>query len=237
MRPINMKNHNRVKLTVIMPVYNEASTLREIIQKVLEVPVEKELIIVDDYSTDGSREILSEYENNDQIKIAYHDHNQGKGSAIRTGKKYIEGDIVIIQDADLETEPNDYIDLIKPIVNKETKVVYGSRLLKLQKVYDKKYYLGGRLITFFANLLYNQNITDEPTCYKVFDAKLFNSIPLKCKGFEFCPEITAKISKRGIKIKELPMNYYPRSVNEGKKLRPTDGIKALWTLLKYKFVD
>lgn len=222
-------------LSVIMPVYNEASTLDAIIEKVMQVPIDKELVIVNDGSSDNTADVLKKYNSNLNIKVVHHAVNSGKGSAIRTGIKHITGDITIIQDGDLETDPNDYIHLIEPIEKGESQVVYGSRLLNLKEVYNKKYYLGGRFVTWITNLLYGLDITDEPTCYKVFDTNLLKSIPLECTGFEFCPEVTAKIAKRKLKIKELPMNYYPRTVNEGKKLQIKDGFIAIWTLLKYKF--
>ncbi len=226
-----------MKLSVIIPTYNESATLAQIIEKVQRVDIKKEIIIVNDGSTDKTKEILENYKSQKEITVVHHKKNMGKGSAIRTGRNYITGDIVIIQDADLETEPSDYLHLVKPIIKNQSKVVYGSRLLNRKISYSWKYYIGGRFITFMANLLYNQSITDEPTCYKVFDSDFFKSIPLNCTGFEFCPEITAKVSKRGIKIIELPMHYYPRSKKEGKKLRIKDGFMALWTLIKYKFVD
>ena len=225
------------KLSVIIPTYNEAATLGQLIEKVQKVPVNKELIIVDDGSTDNTNEILQQYTSTKNIRVIYHSKNMGKGSAIRTGREFATGDITIIQDADLETDPNDYIHLLEPISSKKTKVVYGSRVLGGKTKSSFKYYFGGKFITFIANILYGQGITDEPTCYKVFDTMFFKSIPLKCKGFEFCPEITAKVSRRNMKIIELPMSYYPRSTSEGKKLRVKDGIIAAWILIKYRFVE
>lgn len=227
-----------MKLSVLVPIFNEEDTLEEMIKRVRDVPIEKEIIMVDDGSTDASREILKKYENIKNIKIIYHEENRGKGACIRTAREHISGDIVIIQDADLETDPNDYLKLIKPIENKVTKVIYGSRFLNPEnkRTYGA-FYFGGLLVTFVANILFIQRLTDEPTCYKVFDADFFKSIPLNCQRFEFCPEITAKIAKKGIKIKEIPINYYPRSVKNGKKLRWTDGLEAIWTLIKYRFTN
>lgn len=224
-----------MKLSVIIPTYNEAKTLAQLIKKALVVPINKEIIVVDDGSTDETQSVLKEFENMDNVIILSHGYNRGKGRAIRTGREKTSGDITIIQDADLETNPNDYLHLVEPIIQKNTKVVYGSRLLNQSADHNWKYYYGGRFITFIANLLYRQNITDEPTCYKVFDTAFFKSIPLECERFEFCPEITAKVSKRGIKIVELPMEYFPRKASEGKKLKMKDGFKALWVLLKYRF--
>lgn len=223
-------------LSVIMPVYNEKNTIKSIIKKVLEVPVEKELIIVDDGSTDGTREILKSITHN-SIRVYFHEKNKGKGSAIRTAISHIKGDIVIIQDADLEYDPNDYHCLIKPIVDGETDVVYGSRLLVPRESSGLIYLYGGKLLTFLTNILYNAHITDEPTCYKVFKSDILKSIPLNCQKFEFCPEVTAKIRKKNIIIKEVPINYCPRTKVAGKKIRFRDGIQALWVLLKYRFVD
>lgn len=231
------KGYTSMKLSIIMPIYNERETLEKIVEKVQTVPIKKEIIMVDDGSTDGTREILKEYENVQNIKVIYHTKNMGKGTAIRTAIKYITGDIVIIQDADLEYDPNDYLNLVKPIQNKDAKVIYGSRALNPENKHSyNRYLLGGKLVTFVANILYSQRLTDEPTCYKVFDTKLLKSIFLKCKRFEFCPEVTAKIAKKGIKIKEIPINYYPRNFKEGKKIKWYDGLEAIWTLIKYKFV-
>jgi glycosyltransferase involved in cell wall biosynthesis len=222
-------------------VYNEKNTILKIIEKVNNVPLEKEIIVVDDGSTDGTRNILKNIQNtptsSQNLKIIFKDKNEGKGSAIRQGLKEVAGDIVTIQDADLEYEPMDFLSLIKPIENSQTKIVYGSRLLGRGTKSSLMFYLGGRLLSFLANILYGQKITDEPTCYKVFKTELIKSIPLKCKRFEFCPEITAKVMKRGYKIVELPIHYNPRSISEGKKIRLKDGISAIWTLLKYKFID
>ncbi len=224
-------------LSVIMPVYNEEKTVREIINRVLDVDIQKELIIVNDGSTDQTAKIIDEFQGQAHIKIIHQPENKGKGSAIVTGLKHIEGDIVIIQDGDLETDPNDYIHLVEPIVQGKTKVVYGSRILGQNHNSFNTYYFGGRFVTFVANMLYNQKITDEPTCYKVFERELITSMNLKCQRFEFCPEVTAKVSKLGHRIVELPMKYYPRSVKDGKKLNIADGIQAVWTLIKYRFTD
>jgi glycosyltransferase involved in cell wall biosynthesis len=226
-----------VKLSIIMPVFNEKKTIREIIAKVLAVPIEKELLIVDDASTDGTREILKEYENNDHIKIFYHEKNKGKEGAIKTGIPFATGEIITIQDGDLETDPNDFVHLTEPIKKGEASVVYGSRYLnKNEKSLYFAYKFGARFLSVVVNFLYNQNITDEATCYKVFRSDILKKIPLEYDRFEFCPEVTAKVSKMGYKIKELPMNYYPRSFDEGKKMNWRDGIKALWVLVKYRFV-
>lgn len=226
-----------MKLSVIMPVYNEKKTILEIIEKVQQVAINKEIIIVDDCSTDGTREILKTVKA-DNIKLILHEANAGKGRAIRTGLAHVSGEITIIQDGDLEYDPNDYIKLIKPIQEKRHRVIYGSRfLLKENKHSHIQYLIGGQLVTFITNILFGQKLTDEPTCYKVFESQLLKSINLKCERFEFCPEVTAKVAKKGIKIKEIPINYYPRKMHEGKKIRWYDGAEAIWTLLKYRFTN
>ncbi len=226
-----------MKLSVIIPTYNEEQTLSLIIKKVIEVPLDKEIIIVDDGSTDSTPEILERYKNRKGFKILRHGSNQGKGMAIRSALGHITGDIIIIQDADLEYDPQDYIKLIEPVKNGEGFVVYGSRTSVSDHHSYLMFYLGGRLISFVTNILYNQRLTDELTCYKVFDSKLIKSISLNCKGFGFDAEITAKIARRGVKIKEIPIRYYPRKFSEGKKIRWIDGVIAIWILLKYRFVS
>lgn len=241
-----------MKLSIIIPAYNEEGTINELIKIVKGVDLEnkgvkKEIIVVDDGSKDKTVEVVK---NISGIKLIEHGNNIGKGGAIRTGIKYSTGDIIIIQDADLEYDPNDYYKLIKPIIDGKVKVVYGSRVLhqkqeernrrflsgKHKQAY-KAFYAGGRILTFLANLLYNAKITDEPTCYKVFDSKVLKSLNLKCKRFEFCPEVTAKVAKRGYKIMEVPTSYNPRTFGEGKKIKFRDGVEAIWTLFKYRFVD
>jgi len=229
-----------MKLSIIMPVYNEKSTIKEIIHQIKNVPIDKEIIIADDCSTDGTREILrklqSEEYDKGEIKIIYHEKNMGKGWAIRTALKYVSGEIVIIQDADLEYEPEDYPRLIEPIVSGEASVVYGPRSLG-KKISYLSFYLGGQFLSFLTNILYGSHITDEATCYKVFRADVIKGINLKCERFEFCPEVTAKLLKKGYKIYEVPIHYYPRSIKEGKKINWKDGLEAIWTLIKYRFID
>lgn len=223
-----------------MPVYNEASTIREIVDKVMAVPLDIELLIVNDASTDRTgyilhHEIQGKYPS---VKIYDHPVNKGKAAAIKTAITHCTGAIITVQDGDLETEPNDLIHLTEPIRQGQAQVVYGSRYLntKEQHLY-RSYQLGGRLLSGLVNVLYGQKITDEPACYKVFRAEILKSIQLDYDRFEFCPEVTAKVSKLGYKIKELPMNYYPRSFAEGKKLSWIDGLKAIWVLVKYRFVN
>lgn len=239
-----------MKLSIIIPAYNESKTIKKLIVLVKKADiknVEKEIIVIDDGSKDGTADIVKQIKG---VKLIKHKKNSGKGAAVKTGIKHSTGDIIIVQDADLEYDPNEYYKLIKPIIDKEFKVVYGSRFLELSqkkkiislgfKKHKEAYilfFLGGRMVTWVTNILFLTNLTDEPTCYKVFDAKLIKSIEIKSKKFDWEPEITAKILKKGIKIHEVPISYYPRSVKEGKKINWKDGIQAIWVLLKYRFID
>tara|TARA_Y100000996_G_scaffold396863_1_gene363363 strand:- start:5 stop:700 length:696 start_codon:yes stop_codon:yes gene_type:complete len=228
-------------ISIIVPVYNEKNTILKILKKIDDVKnVKKEIIIVDDCSNDGTREILKKL-NNSNYKIYFHQKNQGKGAAIKTAKKYIEGEIIIIQDADLEYDPQDYIKLIDPILKKEVSVVYGSRVLGKNRYLIKNFSSVYRIffnhfLTVTSNIINNQNLTDAHTCYKTFTKDLFLSIDLLENDFSFCPEITTKISLKNIKIKEVPIEYYGRSYKEGKKIKLIDGVKALLTLVKYRFL-
>jgi len=228
-------------LSIIIPAYNEIETISKVLEKIEKADignVKKEIIIVDDGSTDGTRNFLQKQKK--KYKVIFHKKNMGKGFAVRTGIKNATGEVVIIQDADLEYDPNDYKKLIDPILLGKSEVVYGSRRLhKKNKQYSGlSFFVGGVSLTIIANLLYpNLKITDEPTCYKVFKADVIKSIPLECKRFEFCPEVTAKVAKRHIKIKEVPIKYFPRHSDEGKKIKWKDGVEAVWTLLKYRFVN
>jgi len=228
-----------MKLSVIIPVYNEEKTIEEVIEKVRNVPVEKEIIVVDDGSTDRTVNILKKIEskNYKDVKIIFKKKNEGKGSAIREGLKKVKGDVVVIQDADLEYEPMDWLKMLKVMEEKKAYVVYGSRVLSKSKKSSFAFYLGGRILSAITNFLYQAGITDEPTCYKMFRREVIENINLRCKGFEFCPEITAKVRKKGYKIYEVPIQYLPRSVKEGKKIRWKDGLIAIWTLIKYRFID
>ena len=224
-------------LSILIPAYNEVHNIDTLLAKVQAVPLPKEIIIVDDGSTDGTRDRLTAYQNTPNFKVIFHERNQGKGAAIRTAIQYMTGDIAIVQDADLEYEPQDYVALIQPIIEGKEKVIYGSRFLKTENRHSyMSFYIGGQIVTLLTNILYNQRLTDEPTCYKVFETNFLRSIPLDCTRFEFCPEVTAKVAKRGIRIKELPISYYPRSITEGKKISWFDGIEAIWVLFKYRFV-
>lgn len=231
------------KLSILIPAYNEENTIAKIIEKVqnVKLPLEKEIIIVDDGSTDSTREIIKEsiLPNYQNIKYFEHEVNIGKGGAIRSALNHVTGDIVLIQDADLEYDPNDYLTLVKPILKGESKVVYGSRDL-YRRLYGRTrsaswlFKIGGSIVTHCFNLIYQSELTDEPTCYKVFDSEVINKIKLDCKKFEFCPEVTGKVLRLGHQIKEVPIKYEPRSVEEGKKIGIRDGIQAVYVMLKYR---
>ena len=228
-----------IVLSVLMPVYNERATVAKIVQRVRAIPLSMEIIVVDDGSTDGTREILSSLAASDpSVRVIFHERNQGKGAAVRTAIQHAQGEICIVQDADLEYDPADYPALIAPIREGRTQVVYGSRPLHPENHYPLDFFrLGSLMLTLAANLLYFCWITDEPTGYKVFRTDLLKSIPLRCTGFEFCPEVTAKVRKRGHRIVEVPIRYHKRSVAEGKKIRFRDACIGLWTLIKYRFTD
>lgn len=225
-----------IKLSIIIPVYNEKDSILSVIERVKSVNVRKEIIIVDDGSSDGTTEILQGVNDND-IRIFYQPINMGKGIAIRIGLFYVSGDYTIIQDADLEYNPEDYLIMLKPAIEKGARVVYGRRVFDNGKIKHFRYLWGGKLVTILTNLLYGTGISDEPTCYKLFKTDIIKKIKLNCIGFEFCPEITAKIAKNGIKITEVPISYYPRGMDDGKKIRWFDGIKAIYVLFKYKFTN
>lgn len=223
------------KLSIIIPVYNEQETISLILKKIRELDVfdlEKEIIVVDDGSTDDVKKIL---EKEKEIKVFFHKENKGKGGAIKTGLKNITGDFVIIQDADLEYDPEDIKKCIKPILENQAKVVYGSREMENKnKIHSNFFFfLGGKTVTWWCNLLYHSKLTDEPTCYKCFETKTLKAFDVENNGFGWEPEITAKILKRGIKIKEVPISYFPRK--KGKKITYWDGFKTFGVLLKYRF--
>jgi len=227
-----------MKLSVIMPVYNEKATIKKIIARVLAVPIEKELVIVDDYSTDGTRDILKTFEGKPGIKISYHPYNLGKGSGIRTGIRECTGDIVIIQDADLEYSPEEYPKLIEPITRGAADVVYGSRFYGTHRVFMVWHYLGNKFLTALTNVLYNTMLTDMETCYKVFKIDVIKGLNLKSKRFDIEPEITAKIFKnRQLRVYEMPITYDGRDYQEGKKIGIRDVFPAIWALIKFRFTD
>ncbi len=227
-----------MKTTVIIPVFNEEKTIKQILTKVLASKIEKDIIVVDDCSTDKSRKILKKYADENIITLLLHDKNQGKGAAIRTGLKGANSDIILIQDADLEYDPEDYPKLIKPILEEKTQVVYGTRMHSLSnKDMHTLHFFGNKLLTFTTNLLFGSKISDMETCYKVFRSDVIKDMKLRARRFDFEPEITAKILKKGYAIYEIPIKFTPRSFEEGKKITWRDGLKHIYHLVKYRFVD
>jgi glycosyltransferase involved in cell wall biosynthesis len=221
-----------------MPVYNERGSIEEILRQVMAVGLASEIIVVDDGSTDGTRDILAGLDGKDGIKVLLHEKNTGKGAAVRTGIEAVTGEVVLIQDADLEYDPRDYPKLLQPIEEGRAVVVYGSRFLGGPRTAMLFWHaVGNRLLTLVTNVLYDSILSDMETCYKCFRTEIIRDIPLRAKRFELEPEITAKILKRGIRIYEVPIAYYGREYDEGKKITGWDAIPALWTLIKYRFVD
>lgn len=222
-------------LTVIIPCYNEKNTIEEIVDKVIASPLKnKEIIIVDNVSTDGTRDILKNKIEKKVSKVIYNEKNIGKSGSLKVGFKVATGDAVIVQDADLEYDPNEYPMLVEPIFSEEYKVVYGSRFAtKVKKGYLANY-IANRTLTFLSNIFTHQHLTDMETCYKAFDRELIQAIKLDQGGFGFEPEITSKISKLGLEIKEIPISYYPREYSGGKKVKFKDGIHTIMCILKYR---
>ena len=239
MRIINAERVRVVKLSVVIPVYNEVGTIKEIVSRVQAVDLEKEIIIVDDGSTDGTRELLPEITlSHENIRVLYHDRNQGKGAALRTGFEGATGDIVIIQDADLEYDPREYPVLLAPILDGRADIVYGSRFLGgPHRVLFFWHYLGNKFLTLLSNALTNLNLTDMETCYKVFRREVLNDIQLKSNRFGFEPEFTAKIAKKGFRIYETSISYSGRTYAEGKKIGWKDGVKAIFAIIWFRFFD
>lgn len=228
-----------LNVSVIIPCYNEEKTIQAIVDAVKAVNIASEILIVDDGSTDGTREILNQWPKDDPlVRIIFHDHNQGKGAAVRTGFSAAKGEVFIIQDADLEYDPRDYPSLLKPIEEGRAKVVYGSRFLggprKTMYFWNM---VANRTLTFTTNILYNTILSDMETCYKVFRAEVVRGMKLRSRRFEFEPEITAKVLKRRYRIYEVPISYNGREWDEGKKIKWTDGPIALLTLIRYRFTD
>jgi dolichol-phosphate mannosyltransferase len=220
-------------VSVIVPVYNEAAHVEELLRAIHASPVKKEIIIVDDGSTDGTREKLRAMPLANDVTVVFHERNCGKGAAIRTALAYARGEYVLIQDSDLEYDPQDYPALLRPLEQRLANVVYGVRPDRPER--GLRFFLGAKLLTHLANLLYGAGIHDEATCYKVFRRSLIAEVSLECRRFEFCPEVTAKLCRMGEKIAEVPISYAPRSAGEGKKIRHADGWLAIWTLIRYRF--
>ena len=226
-----------MKVSVVMPVYNERETILKILDAVKAVPIPKEIVIVDDCSKDGTRDILKTVDE-PGVRVFYHDVNQGKGAALKTGFSKVVGDIVIIQDADLEYNPQEYFRLIRPILEGKADVVYGSRFIgESHRVLLYWHYLGNQFLTLLSNMFTNLNLTDMETCYKVFRADLLKYIDVKSKRFGVEPELTAKFAKRHCRIYEIPISYAGRDYTEGKKIGWKDGFSAIWSIIKFRFVD
>lgn len=231
-----------MKLSIVIPVYNEMATIRKLVDNVIAVDVgmEKELVLIDDCSTDGTRDILRDMKAcNSGWKIMFHDVNQGKGAALRTGFKAATGDIVVIQDADLEYDPEDYNALLAPIRNGHADVVYGSRFSGggAHRVVYFWHSVGNSFLTLFSNMMTDLNLTDMEVCYKMFKKEVLEKIDIKEDRFGFEPEITAKVAKGGWRIYEVPISYYGRNYSDGKKITWKDGIRAMWCIIKYRFVS
>jgi glycosyltransferase involved in cell wall biosynthesis len=225
-----------VKLSVVIPVYNEKDTLREIVSRVQSAPWDKEIILIDDCSIDGSKDVLKEYEGQSDIKVLYHERNQGKGAALRTGFSNVEGDVIIIQDADLEYDPSDYGKLLEPIEDNRADVVFGSRFLGgPHRVMFFWHYLANKALTTLSNMLTDLNLTDMETGYKVFTKKSLDELTFECDRFGFEPEFTSKVAKKNFRIYEVPISYSGRDYAHGKKITWKDGVAAVWFILKYRF--
>jgi glycosyltransferase involved in cell wall biosynthesis len=224
-------------LTVVMPVYNELATVEEVVRRVLALPLRVQLVIVDDCSTDGTADLLTRLRTELDFTLLRQPRNQGKGAALRLGFTHVAGDLVVIQDADLEYSPEELPGLIELICEGRADVVYGSRFLGRHRVFLFTHYLGNRLLTTLTNVLYNTMLTDMETCYKVMRAEVLQSMTLQSDGFGIEPELTAKIFKRHLRVYEVPISYDGRGYDEGKKIGWRDGVVAVWVLLKYRFTE
>jgi glycosyltransferase involved in cell wall biosynthesis len=224
-------------LSVLMPVYNEKASLLLLLERIRAVPLALEVVLVDDASTDGTREIIqTEVDGHfPNIRVFYHERNQGKGAAIRTAIPYATGRYCIIQDGDLEYDPQDYATILRAFEAQNADVVYGSRFMDQWPRMRLPNKIVNQLLAWMVRFFFRTPMTDEATCYKAFRTEVLQSLPLTCKRFEFCPEVTAKVIRRGYRIVEVPIRYEARSMAEGKKIRWTDGVNAIWTLLKYRF--
>jgi len=227
-----------MKLSIVMPVFNERTTLPAVLEKVASVSFDKEIVIVDDGSTDGTREYLQKVAQDPGggIRVFFHDRNRGKGAALRTGFREVQGDLVIIQDADLEYDPKDYPNLLNPILDGRADVVYGSRFLGgPHRVLFFWHYVGNKVLTLISNMLTNLNLSDMETCYKVFRAEVIKNLAFSSDGFDIEAEITVKVAKAGYRVYETPISYSGRDYSEGKKITWKDAFPALWALIKYRF--
>ena len=223
-----------LKLSIVMPCYNERGTIEEILKRVRAAPYEKEILVVDDGSTDGTREILKQLEPEYGLKLIFHEKNQGKGGALASGFAAATGDVVLIQDADLEYDPNDYGALVKPIEEGKADVVFGSRFLGgTHRCHLFWHYVGNRFLTFVSNDFTNLNLTDMETCYKVFRLDVVKKIQIESKRFGVEPELTAKVAKLKCRVYEVPVSYYGRDYAHGKKIRPIDAFEALWVIVRF----
>ena len=227
-----------MKVSFIVPIYNEESNILEVIRRLKELQLDKEIIAVDDGSFDSTPKILEQFKGDPEVIVHLSQLNFGKGTAIRVGLKYVTGDIVAVQDGDMEYDTRDYYRVIEKFSDPNVAVVYGSRFKgKMLSKMQFKFWFGNIVLRWLANVLYRANITDEATACKAFRREVITSIPLRCKRFEFCPEITAKVRKRGHTIHEVPITYDPRSVDQGKKIRVSDGLVAIWTLVRLRFLE
>jgi glycosyltransferase involved in cell wall biosynthesis len=228
-----------MKLSVVMPVFNEVRTIEEIVARVQSAPFEKEIIVVDDYSTDGTVDLLRKINTqSENIKVLYHDRNRGKGAALRTGFTHVSVDIVIIQDADLEYDPREYPQILEPILDGRADVVYGSRFIGgPHRVMFFWHYMGNQFLTLLSNMMSNLNLTDMETCYKAFRKEVLKDLTLKSDRFGFEPEFTLKVAKRKFRIYEVPISYSGRTYEEGKKINWKDGVAAIIAIMRYRFFN
>lgn len=224
-----------MEISVIIPVYNELHTIQEVVQRVQSQPFSKEIIIVDDYSSDGTRQLLQTSAWPPNVRVLYHERNMGKGAGIRTALQAVTKDIIIIQDADLEYNPSDFAVVLRPILDGVADVVYGSRFLGIHRSFMLHHYVGNKMLTLITNVLYNNILTDMETGYKAFRAPVLKGIKIRSNRFDFEPEITAKVLKRGYRIYEVPIYYAGRDYAEGKKITWRDGVSALWALIRFRF--
>lgn len=225
-------------ISVIIPVFNEEQTIGQVLEALHVLPLETQIIVVNDGSTDGTHQMLEELRATYELTVVHCQENRGKGFAIRSGLPYVKGEVVVIQDADMELAPADLPELVEPFEKESIHVVYGSRFLNGRGNASLHNFIANRILAIYTNLLYGCRITDESTGYKAFSTELITRLDLTCEGFEFCPEVTAKILRSGYRIYEVPVSYFPRTKKEGKKLRFwSDGFFAAWTLLKYRFIS